>query len=495
MPFGLYNAPAIFQALIEKMMEDFEFVAGLLNNITVWGNILNQLYKCVRLVLRKITEYSIILNVRKFVMFVIKEVFLKFVILAAGITADEDKVAAIRDRPKPSTTTEIRAFVNAAGYFRHLIEKYSTFSGPLTDLTGGPKGQPLKLEPLAKAAWKKIREAITTLPIIKSFEWTFPVIIKSDSSQKHVGEALLQPHMVGTQRVLHPVAYFSKKLTDTQTRYSSQKREFLAIIICLQHWRHWVKDGDVTVIIDHESLKTLNTKTELPARIMRFLDAMENFGARIIYRPGTANVLADYLSRPPDTAHAADERKRARITRPKELNRIDLQAIHKHLSYNEPLPPILESKWVKKHFVVYNNHLHRISQHNKDPDDPSHPGGLTTKAAVLLRVPETGELHQEARNAHYALGHGSIGAMQRKLDTALWHPKLVLAVQQTVAKCPQYQLMKKPNITLSNLVPIKPPSLLTRWAIDYTFWEESSILIMVEYATKWVKASFVPSKH
>jgi hypothetical protein len=104
------------------------------------------------------------LNVRKFVIFVIKEIFLEFVILAAEITADEDEIAIIRDRPEPSTTTKVRAFVNAAGYFRHLIEKYSTFSGPLTDLTDGPKGQLLKLEPLAKAAWKKIREAITTLP-------------------------------------------------------------------------------------------------------------------------------------------------------------------------------------------------------------------------------------------------------------------------------------------------------------------------------------------
>jgi hypothetical protein len=120
---------------------------------------------------------------------------------------------------------------------------------------------------------------------------------------------------------------------------------------------------------------------------------MENFGARIIYRPGTANVLADYLFRPPDTAYAADEREEARIIRPKKLNRVDLQAIHEHLSYNEPLPPILESKWMKKHFVVHNNHLYRVNQHSRDPGDPSHPGGLTTKAAVLLRGPETGELH------------------------------------------------------------------------------------------------------
>jgi hypothetical protein len=120
--------------------------------------------------LRKIIKYGIIFNIRKSVIFVIKEIFLKLVISAAGITADKDKMAVIRDRPKPSIIIKIRAFVNAANYFRHLIEKYSIFSGSLTDLTNGPKSQPLKLEPLAKAAWKKIRKTITTLPIIKFFE-------------------------------------------------------------------------------------------------------------------------------------------------------------------------------------------------------------------------------------------------------------------------------------------------------------------------------------
>jgi hypothetical protein len=84
--------------------------------------------------------------------------------------------------------------------------------------------------------------------------------------------------------------------------------------------------------------------------------------------------------------------------------------------------------------------------------------------------------------------------MQRKLDASFWHPEQVLAVQQAVAKCPQYQLMKRPDIILLNLVPIKPLLSLTRWAIDHTFWKGSPILVMVEYAIGWVEASFVSSK-
>jgi hypothetical protein len=165
--------------------------------------------------LRKLINYGIIFNVRKSMMFVIKKVFLRFVVFRDGIAADSDKVAVIRNRKEPAIITEVRAFTNAAGYFRHLIEKYALFSSPLTDLIGGPKTQPLKLLPAAKAAWQKIREIIITMPVVKSFDWTLSVVIEADSSQTYAGEALLQSHMRDGQRVLHLVAYFSKKLTNT----------------------------------------------------------------------------------------------------------------------------------------------------------------------------------------------------------------------------------------------------------------------------------------
>jgi hypothetical protein len=183
--------------------------------------------------LQKLINYGIIFNVRKSTMFVIEEVFLGFVVSRNGIAADPDKMAAIRNRKEPAITTEVRAFTNAAGYIRHLIKKYALFSSPLIDLIGGPKNQSLKLPPAAKAAWQKIREIITTMPVVKSFDWTLPAVIEADFSQTHAEEALFQPHMCDGQRVLYPVAYFSKKLTSTQTRYLTQKRELLAIMLCL----------------------------------------------------------------------------------------------------------------------------------------------------------------------------------------------------------------------------------------------------------------------
>jgi hypothetical protein len=337
-------------------------------------------------------------NVRKFVIYVTNGVFLGFVISIDGVTADSLKVAAIRDKPMPGTITEIRAFVNAAGYLRHLIKGYAEKSGPLTDLTGGPKDQPVTLSAEAQTAWREIRDLITNLPIFKPFDWCLPVVLETDASLKYIGAALLQPYMFGNRSILHPAGYYSKKLDKTQTRYASQERELLAIVLALRHWRHWIEGGNVTVVTDHESLKELNTKAEQPVRIMRFLDTIEHYGIRIIYRPGKANVLADYLSQPSETAHSAEEGEEQPdaenpanpaianmlVKRPKQLTRIDLQAIYEFLATGEPLPPIVEAKWVHKHFIKHADSLYKIQNYSRDPGDPSYAGGMANKATILL---------------------------------------------------------------------------------------------------------------
>ncbi|KAF2963620.1 hypothetical protein GQX73_g9950 [Xylaria multiplex] len=236
MPFGLCNAPATFQAFIEEVLEPFrDWVAGLLDDICVWADSRGQLHKKLLLLFTRLVKYGVMINSRKTLLFVSEGVFLGFHISVAGIKADPAKVAAVRDRPMPKTTTEVRAFTNAAGYFRHLIGNYSLIAAPLTALTGGPKNQALTLSPEAKDAWQEIREAITTIPVVKSFNWKLPSVLETDSSQLHVGACLLQPHLHGESTALYPVAYFSKKLADAQTRYSSQERKLLAALLALQH--------------------------------------------------------------------------------------------------------------------------------------------------------------------------------------------------------------------------------------------------------------------
>ncbi|KAI0992947.1 hypothetical protein K3495_g15237 [Podosphaera aphanis] len=301
MPFGLCNAPATFQGMMNEVLEPVRpFVAGLLDDVCVWGDTRDELHSRLLKIFSRFADYGPLLNSQKCRLFVTQGVFLGFLISKNGIAADPEKVAAIRDRPMPKTTSEIRGFVNAAGYLRSLIKDFSQLAGPLTDQSIGPKNTPVRLTVDSMNSWKKIRDALTSAPVIRKFDWRLPVVIESDASQRFIGAVLLQPQLYTsnnlTRSTLHPIAYFSRKLNETQQRYSSQERELLGILLSIQHWRHWVEGGDITVVTDHESLKTISTKTDQPPRILRFLDTLEHYNIRILFRPGKANVLADYLS-------------------------------------------------------------------------------------------------------------------------------------------------------------------------------------------------------
>ncbi|KAI0997921.1 hypothetical protein K3495_g10268 [Podosphaera aphanis] len=378
MPFGLCNSPATFQVFIEEILEPFRtFCAGLLDDVCIFADTKEQLHQRNLLVMKWLVEYGILLNDAKCRFFVNQGIFLGFLISEPGIQDDPDKVSAVRNRPMPKTTSDIRGFISAAGYMRFLIKNFSQLCEPLHELMKGPKNCKFVLGKDATKAWKHIRDAITTLPVVAMFQFSLPVVIESDASKKHVGGALLQPHLHSNgKRLLHPVAYFSKKLSPTQQRYPSQEREMLSVVMCLQHSKIWV-EGDVMVVSDHESLKLFRSKVEQPPRMMRFISIIEHYGINIVFRQDKANVLADYLSRPPDSSLSvakrnnywdavlgsspapADNSQRIPIvSRVDTLSRVDLQAIFEFPSSSEPLPTRLDSVWVKKYFTIYDNKLY-----------------------------------------------------------------------------------------------------------------------------------------
>ncbi|KAI1006983.1 hypothetical protein K3495_g1237 [Podosphaera aphanis] len=509
MPFGLCNAPATFQSLMEEVLQPFRsFVAGLLDDVCVWSDSIKNLHSCLLLIFERFVKYGLILNSRKCRLFVREGIFLGFHVSESGISADPQQVAAIRDRPMPRTTSEIRGFVNAAGYLRSLIKDFSKIAGPLTDQSVGPKNAPVTLSEKSIASWQKIKNAISSAPVIQKFDWMLPTVLESDASQKFVGAALLQPklhaHNDRQQSVLHPVAYFSRKLNPTQQRYLSQERELLGILLAVQHWRHWIEGGDITVVTDHESLKTIHMKSDLPPRMLRFLDTIEHYNIRILYRPGKANVLADYLSRPTEDAfpiltedYLADtmndrdtvEIPGEKIKYPHQLNRIDLQCIFEFLVLGHVLPPKIGEAWAKEHFAIYTNKLHFIMNHAQDATDPLSPPGIAT----LLLVPEYDELVNLISTIHENYGHASIGTTMRRAGQRYWHPELMLAANEAVLNCHSCQLMKAPDPALGNLVPILSAPPLTRWGIDHTQIGSQILLHAVEYATGWLESRLVPS--
>lgn len=202
MPFGLCNAPATFQCFMEEVLEPFRpFVAGLLDVVAIWADAIAELHQRLVLVLDRFVKYGLISN------------------------------SALKDRPMPTTTTKICGFVNAAGYLRPFIKDFSILAGPLTDQSIGPKNKAVTLTKESAESWRAIKNALISSPLVRKFDWHLPIVLETDASQKFLGAALLQPHthllQNSNRSILHPIAYFSRKLNETQQRYSAQERELL----------------------------------------------------------------------------------------------------------------------------------------------------------------------------------------------------------------------------------------------------------------------------
>lgn len=130
----------------------------------------------------------------------------------------------------------MRGFIQADSYLHRLIEHFSAKAGPLYELIGGPKNQKVILNDKQLASFNLLRDYITTTPVIFKSHYNLSCTLETDAFQTDLGAALYQPKLTPNGKsVLHPVAYFSKRLTPTQQRYGAQERELLAIVLALQH--------------------------------------------------------------------------------------------------------------------------------------------------------------------------------------------------------------------------------------------------------------------
>lgn len=151
--------------------------------------------------------------------------FLGFVISRDGIQPDPKNISAIIDRSYPTTVTEVRSFLNVAGYLPQYVPHFAELASPLYALTqGSPKaGTVIQFVKEHKRSFDSLKKAITTFHVLQPMEFGKLVIIHTDASNLCVGAVLQQTFSNPTTRriELHLVAFESHKLTPTQSRYSA----------------------------------------------------------------------------------------------------------------------------------------------------------------------------------------------------------------------------------------------------------------------------------
>ena len=163
---------------------------------------------------------------------------------------DEGKVKAIQDWDPSTKVTELRSFLGLVNYYRRFIKGYSAKAAPLTDLL--KKGKAWEWSAKCQCVFEDLKKAVTEEPVLCLPDCTKPYEVQTDASDFAIGGVLMQEG--------HPIAYESRKLNDTERRYTVQEKEMTAIIHWLRTWRHYLLGSSFVVQTDNIALVIFNLK-------------------------------------------------------------------------------------------------------------------------------------------------------------------------------------------------------------------------------------------
>jgi transposase InsO family protein len=319
MPFGLCNAPAVFQTVMNRQFGAAlnKFLCVYLDDLLVFSRTAEEHLQHLKWVLDRLRTSKLKARDSKCHFFRQKLNFLGHVVSAEGIAPDPAKVSSVTNWPTPRSLFEVRSFLGLANYFRRFIAHYAHIAAPLTDLLKGcekadRKGRLLQQGKLSAAqeealvtaferdwtpqcdtAFQKLKTALVQAPVLVLPDFEQPFTLVCDACDLAIGGILLQES--------RPVAYYSRKLHAPELRYSASDKEMLAVIAGLREWRCYLEGRPFVIETDHQPNTYLdNTPPSAHSlkRRARWLSESGGYDFTWKYRPGATNI-ADPVSRAP----------------------------------------------------------------------------------------------------------------------------------------------------------------------------------------------------
>lgn len=293
MPYGLSGAPATFQRFLDSIigpeLEPHCFV--YLDDIIIATSSFQDHCYYLRLVLRKLAENGLKINLDKCEFGCSELRYLGFLVNERGLQADPAKLEPVLTYPLPQNIKELRRFLGMMSWYRRFIPHLAELSTPLTDLLR--KGVKWKWGEAQQTAFEKLRNHLVEPPVLGRPDFTLPFIIQTDASFSGLGAVLAQ-EVNGEEMV---IAFASRTLTKAEQKYSATEKECLAVVWAIRKFRPYVEGFHFTVVTDHSSLTWLHSLNSPAGRLARWALELQEYDFQVRYRKGTSNVVPDALSR------------------------------------------------------------------------------------------------------------------------------------------------------------------------------------------------------
>jgi hypothetical protein len=250
MAFGLTGAPGTFQGAMNSTLASGlrKFVIVFFDDILVYSSSLEEHVDHLRQVLSWLRKDQWKLKMTKCSFAQRSIAYLGHVLSANGVATDPTKVQAILDWPVPTNTRQLRGFLGLAGYYHKFVRNFGNLAHPLTQLL--KKDTPFVWTTVHQSAFTALQLALCSAPVLSLPDFTQPFHIDTDASGVGIGAVI---HQNG-----HPIAFISKALCPRNRGLSAYEKEYLAILLAVEHWRHYLLQGEFFIHTDHRSLVHLN---------------------------------------------------------------------------------------------------------------------------------------------------------------------------------------------------------------------------------------------
>lgn len=293
MPFGLRNAPATFQRVMDNILRGVQDEGCLIyiDDLIVYSSSLEEHIKKLREVFSRLQDTNLKIQLPKCNFLRSEVAYLGHVITPEGVKPNPGKIEAIKKFPLPQTQKDIRSFLGLFGYYRRFINNYAHLTKPFTNCL--KKGHKVIHDNTFLNAFETCKNILTNEPILQYPDFDKPFVLTTDASNVALG-AILSQGPIGKDL---PVAYASRTLNNAEHNYSTVEKELLAIVWATEHFRPYLYGRKFKIVTDHQPLQWLFNLKNPNSKLARWRIRLEEFDFEIMYKKGVENTNADALSR------------------------------------------------------------------------------------------------------------------------------------------------------------------------------------------------------
>ena len=346
--FGLRNAGATFQRLMDNLFGSLSYVIVYIDDILIFSDTLRDHIKHVKMVLSILSQNGLVIKPSKCDWGQTSVDFLGFNITSSGIKPIESKVNSIVNFPRPESIRQLQEFNGMVNFYHRFIPKLASIMAPLYES--------LKNKPKHLVWTSTLQNAFdkTKLALAGAVTLSFPVksaklILTTDASDKAIG-AVLEQVIHGARK---PIAFFSAKLSNAELNYSTLDKELLAIHRAFRKFHHFLAERPFICQTDHQPLINALTKSQdqWTGRRQRQLSEISSYQCTLVYIKGSTNSVADALSRNPPIDNQTELLSAISLG-------ISYEEIAKAQDNDEELQELINNKSLKwVHFNINGNRL------------------------------------------------------------------------------------------------------------------------------------------